>query len=849
MQKAVKRCNQVREDPTFSSNRSKRSKSNEEAEKRIQKPESIVVDEDEECRFTGNPVPLDESRQKWPDRYLSKGKMVKKFVSTDGFKSETIETEVLQARCHYTKAIVDGVAFKLYDDAYVKAGEGQADYIAKIIEFFETSDRKLYFTAQWFYRARDTVIKDHGDLVDCRRVFFSDIKDDNPLDCIVSKVKIARIASTVDNETREKRLKSCDLYCDMRYSLPYITFTNFVQDSENLDGDKEATSTISSDSSAHSSTTEVKSGSEKISKAKELKPEVTLLDLYSGCGAMSTGLCYGAALSGANLVNRWAVDLNPHACKSLKKNHPETQVRNEAAEDFLSLLKEWEKLCTEFSLLGSEDIHGKDIEPNTMDDSEDDKETEMAEDSPDDHDEEFEVERLLAICYGDPNEVNKRGLFFKVRWKGYGPSKDTWEPIEGLSNCRDSIQDFVGRGYRSKILPLPGDVHVICGGPPCQGISGFNRFRNIQDPLKDVKNHQLVVFMDIVNYLKPNYVLMENVVDLLKFAGGFLGRYALGRLVGIGYQTRLGIMAAGSYGLPQVRMRAFIWGAHPTKILPQFPLPTHNIIGKGLVPVEFEDVYVSHGKDGSFKLEKALDLGEAISDLPEVTNYEDQDERPYGTTARTQFQKYIRLKKDDIVSFDGSSQVTSQRPTLYDHRPLQLNEDDYQRVCQIPKEKGANFRNLPGVEVGEDKKVRLNPSMERVYLPSGKPLVPDYAIKFVRGKSLKPFGRLWWDEIVSTVVTRAEPHNQAFLHPTQDRVLTIREIARLQGFPDCYRLYGPVKERYIQVGNAVAVPVAMALGYTLGKAAQNLSLDEPLTTLPLKFPKSLSKKEMVQTWE
>ncbi|GAB2292821.1 Alpha-1,3-mannosyltransferase cmt1, partial [Dionaea muscipula] len=110
-----------------------------------------------------------------------------------------------------------------------------------------------------------------------------------------------------------------------------------------------------------------------------------------------------------------------------------------------------------------------------------------------------------------------------------------------------------------------GDVHVICGGPPCQGIRGFNRFRNIQDPLKDVKNHQLVVFMDIVNYLKPNYVLMENVVDLLKFAGGFLRRYALGRLVEIGYQTRLGIMAAGSYGLPQVRMRAFIWGAHPTK--------------------------------------------------------------------------------------------------------------------------------------------------------------------------------------------------------------------------------------------------------------------------------------------
>lgn len=72
--------------------------------------------------------------------------------------------------------------------------------------------------------------------------------------------------------------------------------------------------------------------------------------------------------------------------------------------------------------------------------------------------------------------------------------------------------------------------------------------------------------MDIVEYLKPKYVLMENVVDILKFSGGFLARYAVGRLVSMGYQTRLGIMAAGSYGLPQVRLRVFLWGAHPFKV-------------------------------------------------------------------------------------------------------------------------------------------------------------------------------------------------------------------------------------------------------------------------------------------
>lgn len=93
---------------------------------------------------------------------------------------------------------------------------------------------------------------------------------------------------------------------------------------------------------------------------------------------------------------------------------------------------------------------------------------------------------------------------------------------------------------------------------------------------------------------------------------------------------------------------------------------------------------------------------------------------------------------------------------LYDHRPLELNSDDYQRACRIPKRKvlvmdmlfsyrcisslkvahktfvftfilvdkqGACFRDLPGVRVRPDNKVEWDPSIERVYLDSGKPLV------------------------------------------------------------------------------------------------------------------------------
>ncbi|RVX01679.1 DNA (cytosine-5)-methyltransferase CMT2 [Vitis vinifera] len=169
----------------------------------------------------------------------------------------------------------------------------------------------------------------------------------------------------------------------------------------------------------------------------------------------------------------------------------------------------------------------------------------------------------------------------------------------------------------------------------------------------------------------------------------------------------------------------------------------------------------------------------------------------------------------------------AEKSVLYDHLPLPLNEDDYLR--------GANFRDLPGVVVGANNVARRDPKTE-MELPSGKQMVPDYALNFSEGKSTKPFARLWWDETVPTVLTKPDPHCQAYLHPEQDRVLTVRESARLQGFPDYYKFCGQVKERYCQIGNAVAVPVARALGYAMGLAVQKLSRAEPLLTLPPSSP-------------
>ena len=49
-------------------------------------------------------------------------------------------------------------------------------------------------------------------------------------------------------------------------------------------------------------------------------------------------------------------------------------------------------------------------------------------------------------------------------------------------------------------------------------------------------------------------------------------------------------------------------------------------------------------------------------------------------------------------------------------------------------------------------------------------------------------------------------------HPVQDRIVSVRECARAQGFPDTFRFYGTVGSRHRQVGNAVPPPLARAIG-------------------------------------
>lgn len=86
------------------------------------------------------------------------------------------------------------------------------------------------------------------------------------------------------------------------------------------------------------------------------------------------------------------------------------QVRNETAENFLSLMKEWEKLCSYFSLVQNKVPHQQYMDLFSTEEDDDTGSEEINEEDG----EVFEVSEVLAVCYGDPNRKKESGLYFKV---------------------------------------------------------------------------------------------------------------------------------------------------------------------------------------------------------------------------------------------------------------------------------------------------------------------------------------------------------------------------------------------------------------------------------------------------
>lgn len=97
----------------------------------------------------------------------------------------------------------------------------------------------------------------------------------------------------------------------------------------------------------------------------------------------------------------------------------------------------------------------------------------------------------------------------------------------------------------------------MCGGPPCQGFSGMNRFNSRQYSL--FKNSLVVSYLSYCDYYRPNFFIMENVRNFVSFKRSMVLKLTLRCLIRMGYQCTFGILQAGNYGIPQTRRRLFLF--------------------------------------------------------------------------------------------------------------------------------------------------------------------------------------------------------------------------------------------------------------------------------------------------
>jgi DNA (cytosine-5)-methyltransferase 1 len=331
----------------------------------------------------------------------------------------------------------------------------------------------------------------------------------------------------------------------------------------------------------------------------------------------------------------------------------------------------------------------------------------------------------------------------------------------------------------------PGELSLLFAGPPCQGFSMLG-----SRVVWDERNNLFREVLRTARGLRPKCVVIENVPGLVTLAGGAYLRSILSGLDEAGYNASCAELLAAQYGSPQMRWRLVIVGWRRDLGIPPgygFPPPTHGGRIGDLLP----NCTVNAEESAGF-----LTTHEAIADLPAIAAGE-QAEKYVGPPS-TAYQQAMR------EGLEGE---------LWNHYAARLSAANIARISRLRP--GQDWRDLPYD--------LLPPGMQRA----------------LRKDHTRRYRRMSWEGVPRAVITRfRDPKTGEYTHPDQDRTISIREAARIQGFPDRFAFHGNRSSQYEQVGNAVPVQLARSIGVEILRCLDGRPsghLEDPFRRRPVPF--------------
>jgi len=320
-----------------------------------------------------------------------------------------------------------------------------------------------------------------------------------------------------------------------------------------------------------------------------------------------------------------------------------------------------------------------------------------------------------------------------------------------------SISQLTGMEIRERAGIGRRRIDVVFGGAPCQGFSLIGQ-RILDDP----RNSLVRDFVRIVTELEPSYFVFENVKGLTLGKHRLFLEELIQAFDESGYRVRLPwkVVDVAEFGVPQHRERLIIMGARKGKALPDYPAALFR---------------AADSLDG-VELLVGPSCRDALGDLPDADRFEDL------------------LEKDAVLVPAGT----------FGH------PSEYAKAMRCLGNHGWYF----GYPRRWNSRV-LTSSLRTIHTPISQRRFAATASGKV--EPISRFYKLPPDGLSNTLRAGTDSARGAFtsprpIHYAYSRCVTVREMARLHGFPDWFRFHATKWHGARQIGNAVPPPFARAIG-------------------------------------